>query len=281
MKRRQFLNAVSALGNHESEPVVSKSTDQGAQSQTERRQLTVVFCDLIGSTEMSQRLDPEALLELMAVYQKSCGQVIDKYDGHVAQYFGDGLMTYFGWPRAHEDGAERAIRAGLEIVEALQRLTAPEALRVRVGIATGAVVVGQTGAGAGDASVPKLAVGETPNIAARVQGLAHADQIIISPSTRRLVGGTFQLTDLGEQNLKGITEPLRIWRVTGLAETEGRFDAARGYAALTPVVGRDEELAMLLRRWRQAQSNEGQVVLLGGEPGIGKSHLLNSLNESV
>ena len=143
----------------------------------ERRQLTVMFCDLVGSTELSQQLDPEALRELMRAYQKACGEVIEKYDGHVAQYLGDGLMTYFGWPRAHEDDAERAIRAALEIVEAVKRISAPEPLHVRVGIATGPVVVGETGAG--DASVPKLAVGETPNVAARIQGLAEADQILV------------------------------------------------------------------------------------------------------
>ena len=237
-----------------------------------------MFCDLVGSTELSQQLDPEALRELMRAYQKACGEVIEKYDGHVAQYLGDGLMTYFGWPRAHEDDAERAIRAALEIVETVKQISAPETLHVRVGIATGPVVVGETGAG--DASVPKLAVGETPNVAARIQGLADADQIVIGPDTRRLVGGTFEMADFGEHTLKGIVEPVRAWRVTGLAVSEGRFDAAHG-ETLTPLVGRDLELGLLMDRWARAQDGEGQVVLLSGEPGIGKSRILSALREKL
>jgi predicted ATPase/class 3 adenylate cyclase len=244
----------------------------------ERRHLTVMFCDLLGSTELSQKLDPEALRELMRSYQQCCGAVIDKYDGHVAQYLGDGLMTYFGWPRAHEDDAERAIRAGLEIAEAVKQVQAPEPLHVRVGIATGPVVVGETGAG--DASVPKVAVGETPNLAARIQGLADSDQIIIGPDTRHLVGGTFDLDDFGEHALKGIVDPVRAWRVTGLASSRGRFDAAHG-EELTPLIGREEELDILLRRWQLAQDGEGQVVLLSGEPGIGKSRVLSALREKL
>jgi class 3 adenylate cyclase len=253
----------------------------GARSgqQAERRHLTVMFCDLVGSTELSQQLDPEALRELMRAYQQSCGAVIDKYDGHVAQYLGDGLMTYFGWPRAHEDDAERAIRAGLEIVEAVKAVEAPSPLQVRVGIATGPVVVGETGAG--DASVPKLAVGETPNVAARIQGLAEADQIIIGPDTRRLVGNTFDLDDSGKHALKGIVESMRTWRVKGGSKAEGRFEAARGEGELTPLVGREHELGLLMERWQLAQDGEGQVVLLSGEPGIGKSRVTQVLRESI
>jgi len=214
----------------------------------------------------------------MRSYQQCCGAVIEQYDGHVAQYLGDGLMTYFGWPRAHEDDAERAIRAGLEIVEAVKQVPAPEPLHVRVGIATGPVVVGETGSG--DASVPKLAVGETPNVAARIQGLAGADEVMIGADTRRLVGGTFDLADFGEHVLKGIVEPVRAWRVTGLAASEGRFDSAHG-ETLTPLVGRDLELGLLLDRWALAQDGEGQVVLLSGEPGIGKSRILGALRERL
>jgi class 3 adenylate cyclase len=169
-------------------------------------------------------------------------------------------MVYLGWPRAHEDDAERAIRAGLEIVDAVKNVQGPAPLLVRIGIATGAVVVGETAAG--DASVPKAAVGETPNRAARLQGLAGADEIMISPTTRRLAGGAFEYADLGEHTLKVIVEPVRVWRVAGVAAGEGRFEAVHGDAQLTPLVGRDEEIALLLRRWRQAAEGEGQVVLL-------------------
>ena len=161
----------------------------------ERRQLTVLFCDLVGSTALSQRLDPESLGELLRGYQRTCGAVIDDYNGYVAQYLGDGLMVYFGWPRAHEDDAERAVRAGLEIVQAVKQVDAPEPLRVRIGIATGPVVVGETNAGGASAS--KLAVGETPGLAARLQGLAGADEIVVAPTTHRLLGGAFEYRGSG------------------------------------------------------------------------------------
>ena len=186
-------------------------------------------------------------------------------------------MTYFGWPQAHEDDAERALRAGLEIVEAVKAVEARSPLQVRIGVATGPVVVGETGSG--DASVPKLAVGETPNLAARLQGLAQADDIVIAAATRRLVGGAFDLEDLGAHALKGIVEAVRGWRVVGVAATAGRFEAAHG-AHLTPLFGRDEETALLLRRWRQAADGEGQVVMLSGEPGIGKSRLIEAVIEA-
>jgi class 3 adenylate cyclase/tetratricopeptide (TPR) repeat protein len=260
----------------------SASSDPGTparDSAAERRQLTVMFCDLVGSTELSQQLDPETLREIMRAYQQACGQVVEKYEGHVAQYLGDGLMVYFGWPRAHEDDAERAIRSGLEILEAIKKVQAPEPLQVRIGIATGPVVVGETGAG--DASVPKLAVGETPNVAARIQALAQADQILIGPDARRLVGATFELGDAGEHTLKGIVEPVQSWRVNGLAEAEGRFEAVHGGSSLTPLVGREEELEILLRRWQMAKAGEGQVVLVSGEPGIGKSRITRALREAI
>ena len=171
-----------------------------------------MFCDLVGSTDLTHKLDPEPLRELMQAYQQACREVIEHYDGHVAQYLGDGLMIYFGWPKAHEDDAERAVRAGLEIVDAVKEIPlAPESLRVRIGIATGPVVVGETGAG--DASVPKVAVGETPNLAARLQGLSGPDQIVIALNTHRLLGVAFEYADLGEKNLKGIVEPVRAFRI--------------------------------------------------------------------
>ena len=249
----------------------------GAES--ERRQLTIMFCDLVGSTELSRKLDPEQLREVMRAYQQVCRHVIERYAGHVAQYLGDGLMVYFGWPEAHEDDAERAVRASLEIVQELKKSSPTEPLAVRIGIATGAVVVGETGAG--DASVPKFAVGETPNIAARLQGSAGVDQIIISPSTHRLLASAFEYEDLGELTLKGILEPMRSWRVLGASGAEGRFAAAHGQAGLTPFVGRDEEVHLLLRRWDLVKAGEGQVVLLSGEPGIGKSRIIQALRERI
>src|SRR6202020_1475005 len=191
------------------------------------------------------------------------------------RYVGDGILTYFGWPTAHEEDAERAVRAALEIVHSVKQASTTEALSVRIGIATGPVVVGEQ-AGAGDQS--KLAVGSTPNLAARLQALAVADQIVIAASTRRLVGGAFELADLGERDLKGIAEPVHTWRVERALATESRFDARRG-SALTPLVGREEELDLLLRRWSQARDGEGQVVLLSGEPGIGKSRILSALRD--
>ena len=191
----------------------------------ERRQLTVMFCDLVGSTALSEKLDPEELRSLLHAYRTLCGDVIARYDGFVARYVGDGILTYFGWPTAHEEDAERAVRAALEIVHTVKRASSTEDLSVRIGIATGPVVVGEP-AGAGDQS--KLAVGSTPNLAARLQGLATADQIVIAASTRRLVGNAFELTDLGEHDLKGIAEPVHAWRVERALVTESRFDANRG-----------------------------------------------------
>ena len=237
-----------------------------------------MFCDLVGSTALSEKLDPEELRGLLHAYRTLCGDVIARYDGFVARYVGDGILTYFGWPAAHEDDAERAVRTALEIVQTVERASTTEALSVRIGIATGPVVVGET-AGAGDQS--KLAVGSTPNLAARLQGLATADQIVIAASTHRLAGNAFELTDLGEHELKGIAEPVHAWRVECALVTASRFDARRGGSALTPLVGREEELDLLVRRWSQARDGEGQVVLLSGEPGIGKSRTLSALRERL
>jgi len=262
--RRRVLKAL-----REPAPAVPAAPPREA----ERRQITVMFCDLVGSTALSETLDPEDLRALMQDYQQAAGHVIERYGGHVAQYLGDGLMTYFGWPSAHEDDAERAVRASLDIVAAVGAMD----LAVRIGIATGPVVVGETGSG--DASVPKLAVGETPNLAARLQGLAGADEIIVGLSTQRLLGMTFELVDLGEQALKGIVEPVQAHRVAGLAATEGRFEAQHQH--LTPLVGREAEMAMVMARWEQAKAGEGQVILLSGEPGIGKSRIAQTLREHL
>ncbi len=285
--RRQMLEAIAALRLETtpagdpvrlSPPPSTSSTGSLAKTTGERRQLTVMFCDLVGSTALSEKLDPEELRSLLHAYRTLCGDVIARYDGFVARYVGDGILTYFGWPAAHEEDAERAVRAALEIVHSVKRASSTEVLSVRVGIATGPVVVGET-AGVGDQS--KLAVGSTPNLAARLQGLAAADQIVIAASTRRLAGNAFELTDLGEQDLKGIAEPIYAWRVERALATESRFDAHRGASDLTPLVGRKEELDLLLRRWSQARDGEGQVVLLSGEPGIGKSRILSALRERL
>ncbi len=273
--RRKLLDAIAALGEHPPAPAPGVAGPGAAGG--ERRQLTVMFCDLVGSTALSERLDPEELGKLLHVYRTVCGEVIARYDGFVARYVGDGILVYFGWPTAHEEDAERAVRAGLEIVHTVKHASATEDLSVRIGIATGPVVVGEQ-AGVGDQA--KLAVGGTPNLASRLQGLAAADQIVIAASTRRLVGNGFEMTDLGEHGLKGIAEPVHAWRVERALATGSRFDASRG-SALTPLVGRDEELDLLLRRWSQARDGEGQVVLLSGEPGIGKSRILNALRERL
>ena len=261
--RRHLLEAIAKLQNAgtlsqavkpSSDYPVSTSADDAVSHGGERRQLTVMFCDLVGSTALSEKLDPEELRDLLHAYRTLCGDVIARYDGFVARYVGDGILTYFGWPTAHEDDAERAVRTALEIVQTVRRASATEALSVRIGIATGPVVVGEP-AGVGDQA--KLAVGSTPNLAARLQGLAAADQIVIAASTRRLVGNAFDLSDLGEHDLKGIAEPVHAWRVERVAVTDSRFDAHHAPAGLTPLVGREGEVDLLLHRWAQAQDGEG------------------------
>jgi TOMM system kinase/cyclase fusion protein len=251
--------------------------------EAERRQLTVLFCDLVDSTALASQLDPEDWREVVRAYQDTCAKVIARFEGHIAQYLGDGLLVYFGYPRAHEDDAQRAVRTGLGMVEAMGALPArwpQEAggwLAVRVGIHTGLVVVGEMGGGTRQ---EPLALGDTPNIAARLQSLAPPNAVVISERTRQLVGATFDLEALGPQPLKGVTTPLSIYGVRGERVAESRFEAA-GTAARTPLVGREEELALVLRRWAQARAGEGQVVLLTGEPGIGKSRLLQAVRERV
>ncbi len=245
----------------------------------ERRQLTVMFCDLVGSTALSAVLDPEELHELITTYRNTCCEVVLRYEGHVAQYLGDGLMIYFGWPIAHEDAAERSVRSALEMVQAVKAIRAAKPLAVRVGLATGFVVVGEA---ARDGSAEaRLAVGETPNLAARLQSLAGPGEIVIAPATRRLLGEAFSLTDLGQHPLKGLAQPVRLWRVEAVRRTEGRFKAAHAGLDLAPLVGRDEEMTLLGQRWQQACEGEGQVVLIGGQPGIGKSRLTQGLCEGI
>jgi class 3 adenylate cyclase/tetratricopeptide (TPR) repeat protein len=248
-------------------------------SKGERRPLTVMFCDLVGSTELAGRLDPEELRDLIDAYRSACAKVVAQYEGHVAQFLGDGVMAYFGWPNAHEDSAERAVRAALEIVPVVKGVSAANPLAVHIGIASGTVVVGgRAGDRTGD---PGLAVGDTPNLASGLQSKAGAGEVFIAASTRRLVGDAFELSDLGELPLKGANKPLPAWRVHAVRETEGRFHAAYGGAALTPMVGREQEIDLLLGEWQLARASQGRVVLIGGDAGIGKSRLAEVLGEKI
>ncbi len=249
----------------------------------ERRQVTVMFCDLVGSTELSERLDPEELRELLTRYQEVCGDVVNRLDGHIAKYMGDGILVYFGYPRAHEDDAYRALRAGLGIVAAFQDPQATIAppgvdLSVRVGITTGLVVAGDVGSG--ERIEENAIVGETPNIAARLQSLAEPNTVVVGDATRRLVEGLFELDALGPRTLKGISRPVGVYRVR---EERGSLDRSQGRTRLrmTPLVGRAEEIGMLLKRWAQAKEGEAQVVLLSGEAGIGKSRMVRDLQERL
>jgi class 3 adenylate cyclase/predicted ATPase len=244
----------------------------------ERRQVTVMFSDLVGSTALSARIDPEDLREVISAYQKCVAETVGRFGGFVAKYMGDGVLVYFGYPHAHEDDAERAVRAGLELVTAVSDLKTDEPLQTRVGIATGLVVVGDLiGSGA---SQEQAIVGETPNLAARLQGVAEPNSVVIAESTRKLVGNLFELEDLGARNLKGISGPVRAWAALRPASVESRFEALHG-TGLTELVGREEELEILQRRWSKAPAGEGQVVLLSGEPGIGKSRLTVALLERL
>src|SRR5712691_6172901 len=249
----------------------------------ERRQLTVMFCDLVDSTSLASQLDPEDLREVVRAYQETAATVIQRFDGHIAQYLGDGLLVYFGYPQAHEDDARRAVRTGLGIVEAMEALNARLAQRygvqlaVRIGIHTGVVVVGEMGGGSRQ---EQLAMGETPNVAARLQGLAAPDTVVISPTTFRLVQGYFTCHDLGAHALKGLAAPLQVYRILGESAAQSRLDVASA-TGLTPLVGRDAEVALLLERWAHSQDGAGQVVLLRGEAGIGKSRLVEVLRERV
>ncbi|HJY82039.1 MAG TPA: adenylate/guanylate cyclase domain-containing protein, partial [Candidatus Binatia bacterium] len=243
----------------------------------ERRQLTVEFIDLVGSTTLSQQLDPEDYHARVVAYQAACQQIIARYEGHIAQYLGDGVLAYFGYPAAHEDDAVRAVRSGLEIVTAVRQLASTPPLQVRIGIHTGPVMVGEIGAGE---HTERLALGETPNIAARVQGMAAPNTVFISQATFRLVHGFFRCEALGTQALKNVAAPLELYRVHGEGAAHTRFEVSV-QKGLTPLVGREPELGWLWQRWEQAKAGAGQVVLLSGEPGIGKSRLVQELKEQV
>ncbi len=246
----------------------------------ERRQLTVMFCDLVGSTALSEQLDPEDLREVMNAYHGCCAQVIERFDGFIARYIGDGVLAYFGYPQAHEDDAERAVRAGLGVVQAAANLEPRPglAISVRVGIATGLVVAGEIiGKGAAE---ERAVVGETPNLAARLQNAAQPGSLVISASTHQLVGGLFEYQPLVDLHLRGMSEPLQAWRVLGESDAESRFEAA-AIRGVTPLVGREEEIGLLVRRWQLAGEGDGQVVLLSGEAGVGKSRILKGFQERI
>jgi class 3 adenylate cyclase/tetratricopeptide (TPR) repeat protein len=280
--RRKLLDAIAALGADVSgkrpPPDVVPVTDRTAKDAAERRQVTVMFSDLVGSTALAAGMDPEDLREIISAYQKCVAETVQRYDGFVARYMGDGVLVHFGYPRAHEDDAERAVRAGLDLVIAVAALKSPAPLQTRIGIATGIVVVGEL-IGSGDAQ-ERAIVGKTPNLAARLQGIAKANMVVICDSTRRLLGNLFELDDLGPTDLKGITDPTRAWAALRASSAEGRFEAMHA-SGLTALVGREEESELLLRRWSKTKTGEGQVVLLSGEAGIGKSRLTAGLLESL
>jgi class 3 adenylate cyclase len=276
--RRKMLRSIAELRGivFPRAQIANEPTRQGS---AERRQLTIMFCDLVGSTALSTRLDPEDLREIIADYHRHCAEVIVKQGGFVARYMGDGVLAYFGCPQAHEDDAERAVRAGLTLVGATTKLSTGSgtALQMRVGIATGLVVVGDL---AGDDPLGEYeVVGETPNLASRLQAAAEPDTVVIDRNTHRLLGRLFEYRAIGPLSVKGFDAPVPLWQVTSVGAVDSRFEALR--AATRPLVGRDEEIGVLIRRWAQAKRGDGCVVLISGEPGIGKSRIAQTIVERL
>ena len=277
--RRKILDAIAAFKALTAEQASPQSAPSiSPEDRAERRQVTVMFSDLVGSTALSARMDPEDLREVISAYQRCVAETVQRFGGFVAQYMGDGALVYFGCPQAHEDDAEQAVRAGLELVAAVSSLKTCAPLQSRVGIATGLVVVGDL-IGSGEAQERGI-VGETPNLAARLQAIADPNMVVIADGTRRLLGDLFELKDLGTKDLKGIAGPVQAWAALRTSSAEGRFEAMHA-SGLTALVGREEELELLLRRWSRAKTGEGQVVLLSGEAGIGKSRLTAALLERL
>jgi class 3 adenylate cyclase len=272
-----FTSQTSHIPREAAAPAVPPSPD------AERRQLTVLFCDLVDSTRLASQLDPEDYREVVRAYQQTCTEVIERFEGNIAQYLGDGLLVYFGYPQAHEDDAQRAVRSGLAMVQAmgtLNRHLAQEKgvrLAVRVGIHTGLVIVGEVGGGSRQ---EQLALGETPNVAARLQGIALSNTLVISAATFQLLGGYFACQSLGTHLLKGVAQPLEVYRVLYESMAHSRLEAA-GCTSLTPLVGREQEVALFREHWAQVKEGMGQVVLLSGEAGIGKSRLVQVLTDQV
>jgi class 3 adenylate cyclase len=260
----------------------SQGAPTPAESNAQRRQLTVMFCDLVGSTQLSSQMDPEEFRNVIVNFQHSCHQVITGFGGFIANYLGDGILIYFGYPQANEDDAERAVRAGLATVLAINSLNSTFKknlnLSVRIGIATGEVVIGDIGSG--NASQQGTVLGDIPNLAARPQGLAEPDSIIISATTKNIVGELFEVEDLGNQELKGLGNSVKAWRVVGEGNRKSRFKAMHS-DHIAPITGRKEELETLLRRWRRVKNGESQIGLITGEAGIGKSRVTQELREII
>jgi class 3 adenylate cyclase len=277
--RVKLLAAIRELGGtlRAAEPN-GTSTKPKLADTAERRQVTVMFSDLVGSTALSARMDPEDLREVIAAYQKCVAETVVRFGGFIAKYMGDGVLVYFGYPQAHEDDAERAVRASLELIAAVGALKAPVSLQTRVGIATGLVVVGDL-IGSGEAQERGI-VGETPNLAARIQAAAAPGSQVVSEATWRLARPAFEYEDFGPRELKGIPDTVRLWRVIGEGAVRGRFDA-RLIRGLAPLVGRSEEIALLRQRWAYASEGDGQLVLLSAPAGVGKSCLTQAFRESL
>ena len=283
--RKRLLKAIEGLATAQQQSGgalraaandVTAALPQAETHEPEVRQITVIFCDLVGSTELSEKLDPEDLRPLIDAYRKTCGDAITRYDGQVANYAGDGLVGFFGWPRAHEDDAVRAVHAGLAILSDVARIHGAATLASRVGISSGRVVVGQGGGPGGWME----AVGETPNIAARLQALAAPNSLVVSETTQRLASNAFDFQDMGLQDVKGVTRPIGVYRVLSAKHRASRFETAHA-SHLTPLVGRSAELSLLLDRWQTAKEADGQVVLLSGLPGVGKSRLVHELKSAI
>jgi class 3 adenylate cyclase/predicted ATPase/DNA-binding transcriptional ArsR family regulator len=278
--RKRLLKAIAARSATPAREAPAPAVSAGGEAVVERRQLTILFCDLVGYTELSGRLDPEDVADTMRGYRACCTEVLARWDGYIAKFLGDGVLAYFGWPRAHEDDATRAVHAGLALCEAVSRMCAHDgtSLAARVGIATGLVMVGEViGEGA---SLQEAVVGATPNLAARLQALARPGSVVVAATTRALLGDQFALSDLGVHAMKGFAEPVRAWGVEGTGAATTRFEARSGHA-VTPIVGRDRETRRLIDAWSRAAAGRGQVVAIAGEAGIGKSRLVLALVEHV
>src|SRR6516225_4427144 len=277
--RRRILRAIVELDGGAPSPTET-AIEPALRDRAQRRHLTLMICDLVGSTALSARLDPEDMRAVIDAYHAACARITRTYDGFLAEFRGDGILAYFGYPRAHEDDAERSVRAGLDIIAAVARLEtrAAEPLAVRIGIASGVVVIGDL---AGEGALRKHAVvGDTPHLAARLRTLAEPGKIVVATSTRRLLGDLFRLRDLGRHEFKGIAAPVAAWMVEGVSAAESRFEAVRA-AGLSDLIGREDEIDFLLERQRLAWKGEGQIVLISGEPGIGKSRLAAALAERI